>query len=234
MINSTGDYTVRSDSDLLTFMHIPKTGGTTLTNIMCQQYQSNVKYSSMKYGAEPSGVVNLLAELNCAETLSGHFAYGVHRYIPRQCSYVTILRNPIEQVVSWFHVRNKSPFYDPYEDPIEAYVEDPRLEHENLCIQTRFVSGNMTMPNLEDAKYNLKHGVEVCAILERFDPSLDLLRREFGWQYVKYQRANVNPDRPLIASLSKSTVAKISKKYEMDMELYQYATQLLLEKLRDL
>ena len=68
-------------------MHIPKTAGTTLASTLQWNYPPHL-------------------------TLHGHVPYGVHRYIPRPCEYLRVLREPVSRVVSTYkHVlgrpRNK-------------------------------------------------------------------------------------------------------------------------------
>jgi len=89
----------------LIFFHIPKTAGTTLNSIIRNNYSSNVIY---ELGWQPQISINKLKKLDSdrltkLKVISGHMTFGIHNYIPHECSYVTILRNPIDRVISFYN-----------------------------------------------------------------------------------------------------------------------------------
>ena len=96
--------------DCLVFMHIPKTAGTTL-------------YPSLQWNYPPHQTLHIdipknemyrmegvpLEYRSSLRLLHGHFAFGIHKYIPRSCRYVTVLREPVARVVSAYkHVLKRT------------------------------------------------------------------------------------------------------------------------------
>lgn len=212
---------------LLIFLHIMKTGGTTLTNIICNQYAENIHY---RKGWMPSGVLEYYDELEKADSLCGHFWFGVHRYLSRPFTYITLLRDPIEQVISWFYYRYKSQHLDQFNGSLDEYISSNKFNHETVNLQTRFICGDKTS-DLERAKENLKKHFTLVGITELFDESVFLMKKELGWENIGYKRVNTNNNRPDKNQILQSTINKIKEKNKMDLELYYFARQILESKI---
>jgi hypothetical protein len=105
--------------------------------------------------------------------------------------------------------------------------------------QTRLLSGawgevpfgELTADHLAQAKRNLAQ-CTVVGLTERFDESLLLMQRAFGWGDISYQRANVTQGRPKKESLDAATLAVIRQAHPLDLALYDYAQQLFAEQKR--
>ena len=93
-------------SQAILFMHIPKTAGTTFREAIIENY----KYSQVAYlYPHPPGLLisNLgllpLEQRANFRLVMGHFQYGIHEFLPQDYTYVTIVRNPVERVISHYH-----------------------------------------------------------------------------------------------------------------------------------
>jgi hypothetical protein len=113
---------------------------------------------------------------------------------------------------------------------LEQYVESGiSLETDNS--QTRAIAGDTTTPFgacddelLERAKRNIDRHFAVVGLTERFDESLILFRRVFGWSNLHYAPANVSlkwQRRPVPGSL----LERIGSLNRFDAELYEYVQQ---------
>jgi Sulfotransferase family len=90
----------------LCFIHIPKTAGTTLTSLL------NSKFHQSKIC--PAEVWSELVEippdrLHQYQLFRGHFFYDINDLIPRKPVYITILRQPIERVISGYEFMRRNP-----------------------------------------------------------------------------------------------------------------------------
>ena len=95
-------------ADNLIFLHIPKAGGSTLRTIFIDQH------SRVNQDAESVYVINRTRDAPAFSKLSskkkekislliGHFAYGIHKELQGISRYVTMLRDPVDRVLSAYH-----------------------------------------------------------------------------------------------------------------------------------
>lgn len=208
---------------LLIYLHIPKTGGTTLTNVIEQQYQQVLHY-------QEEDVAKLQKELQVAEAFCGHIPFGAHRYITRPFTYITMLRDPVEQVISWFYYRHQSPYFKKFPGSLDDYLHDDRFNLTSENLQTRFICGD-DPPSFKRAKAILKNYFSVVGITELYTESLFLMKKNLNWREFTITKMNVNQNRPLKNDLSKATIEKIREKNHIDLKVYDYAKQRLLQEL---
>ncbi len=88
------------------FMHIAKTAGTAFRETMSENYKhSQIAYL---YPHPPGLLVSALGLLPLEQRarfrlVMGHFQYGIHEFLPQESTYVTIVRRPVERVVSHYY-----------------------------------------------------------------------------------------------------------------------------------
>ncbi|PES65557.1 hypothetical protein CN505_29960 [Bacillus cereus] len=223
-------------SPLLLFLHIPKAGGTTLTDLICRQYPNNIHYDVNIHGILPQGVRSYKEQLTNADTLCGHFLFGVHRYLSRPFTYITMLRYPVEQVISWFYFAHKNPSQYKelfFEETIDEYVSNPKFNYSTANLQTRCITGN-DVADLQMAKEHIEKYFSVVGITELFPESLCIMKKEFGWENINYKKLNVNTKRPLKEEIPQKVIDKILEKNEVDLQLYDYARKKLENRIASL
>jgi len=188
----------------------------------------------------------LQADRQHVQVFVSHAGYGVQNYLPdtRRLVYFTMLREPIDRVVSGYYMYQRKGQIPP-DMTLEEFCVSHRKPGSNL--QTSFLSGyflerhldgkepdpaafNREMLNL--AKENLRRHV-VVGLTERFDESLLLVQEAFGWPTFRmlHARANVGRNRVAMKQLSAETLAFVSSQNELDLELYAFAKQLFEEQL---
>lgn len=235
---------------VLIFLHISKAGGSTLHTILEKQYPGVGHYftSGNPRGEEKGRWERLsMEERENISVVRGHVNYGVHEFIKKPSVYITMLRNPVERVIShyYFHKRDVGHYLHK-----ESLSENWTLEDfvckttENDNGQTRALAGVLDVYSflragqsaisfggcgreiLEIAKSNLRD-FAVVGLTERFDESLILLKRTLGWQNAPvYVKENVTADRPRKEVVPQDVLDLIKKHNELDIELYRYATEL--------
>ena len=227
------------------FLHIPKTGGVTLRGALRQKYPGRV--ITLHAPREPERVAELpLAERGAARVLTGHLPYGVDRYMPQACAYITLLRHPIARVVSTYHHVLDHPQHWFHDDAasagmsLEEFVEARSGPADNL--QTRLLSGRVEgelvrrargqfeatqlgREALEQARINLDRFL-VVGLTERFDESFILVRRALGWRLPMYATRNAARG-PRRRSPGDSAMELIAERDRLDVALYEDAQQLL-------
>jgi hypothetical protein len=84
---------------------------------------------------------------------------------------------------------------------------------------------------LEKAKQNLRNHFAVVGITEDFDRMLMLLKKKFDWRNILYVKKRVTQNRPKPKQIDPETRRIIEAYNEIDLNLYQYAKQLLEEQI---
>src|SRR5262249_10238315 len=102
---------------VLLFMHIPKTGGLALADWVSPAFGSDAPWEDKFFRGGiyyyPSGYVDCVPGQTPAHmqrifrdpslrAVVGHFRYGIHTDIPQPTAYVTILREPVDRIVSLY------------------------------------------------------------------------------------------------------------------------------------
>jgi Galactose-3-O-sulfotransferase len=226
-------YTPPGTNRCIIFLHLPKTAGETLRRTLKWKYGSEMLYlHTLTEPAESLEQVPLSKRRN-ARVLTGHLYYGVHEYIPQTCEYITLLREPVARVISfYYYILGRTDHYRHEElvrsgMSLEEFVRSsPERGIEND--QTRMLSGRgageleagiLGREALDEAKRNLERFL-VVGLTERFDESFVMIRRALGWKLPLYLTKNVST-RPKPASAT--AVELIRERNQLDLELYDYA-----------
>lgn len=231
-------------SQLILYPHIPKTGGTTLASIIHRQYQPGAVWSLTRGSYEAFELVRTRRALS-PETavIQGHMRFGMHTFVARPCTYVTLLRDPVDRVVSNYLHAWRDPEMAAHRGlrsrgiSLKEYASGGHF-HGASNQQTGFLWGRRLdaalVPEaaLELAKHNLRAHFSVVGLTERFDETLILLRRTFGWRFIFYERRNVDPARTQRAPVDHETLKAIESANQLDRELYDYARALFEEQVR--
>lgn len=218
--------------ELIYFIHIPKTGGSTMTNIIRDHFLPSEK---LAYFHNEDDIQQKLKQVNLNEIkiIYGHYLFGIHEHIERPFSYFTLLRHPVERVISLYYYL-KSIEGEPYEVyrkmTLDEFIEQKIEEN----IQTSYLSGNLSNPKLTKAMRNLRTYFEVVGTTEQFDETLYLLGKRYGWTKLCYERVNVTKSRPRIEEVSDETIRRIKKIHNKDMLLYRFTQKLLKKHLSEL
>jgi hypothetical protein len=231
------------DAPVVLFLHIPKAGGSTLGEYVYNQCRApepggdgppdaGVVY--LDYGfvkepepAVPGHVVNLLGRRDLRAVI-GHFWFGLHEHVARPSLYVTLLRDPVERVVSLYYYAGLQETMS-----LEEFARTPPFREVDND-QTRRIAGmnpavgQCTRATLDAARENLRRHFAVAGTTERMEETLALLNLKLGWSrdVVSYPR-NVNAARPASAALPREAVEAVRARNELDFELWRYASELM-------
>lgn len=246
------------DARTIIFLHIPKTAGATLRTVLERQFRPDEVYSqraradvgrrhvdAIERGTRPEtwGIARVTDEVRRGEVarlplerrerlrlVSGHFWFGVHEALPGPSTYVTVLRDPIERVLSLYAYRVAS---QGLTVGVDEYLERG-TDVELRDGQTRLLSRTPDPIGLDDstdemlssAKRNLSEHFALVGLTERFDETVALLGERFGWTRLRYVPRNVSADRPRAEELSDRALRRIRELNARDTELYAFAAEL--------
>ncbi len=228
------------------FVHIPKAAGSTLRGVMVRQYDPAETHVIRLPIWESIAAFKAWPEerRHRVRFLMGHMPFGLHEWLRSPTTYVTMIREPVERVISHFHFVKGYPDHELH-DRIRPgmTVGDYVLERTSLELdngQVRLLSGepfvefgSVTRDHLEAAKRNLRERFAVAGVSERFDASLLVMRAALGWRRrIVYLNRNVT--REPRTTVTPQDLAAVRDANLHDAELHAFAAARLEEQLRAL
>lgn len=259
--------------ELIIFTHIGKTGGTAIRKLIYDNYSSHSIFQCYKQD-HPSlkpliktlvktlegedHQQNLLNNRHPLKVVVGHFGFGLHELLPaRSFSYMTMLRQPVERVISYYHhVKRLTEEQDSNElhfKSLRDFVLCSNSKQLNNW-QTRFLAGGISLPHrllsprlkklantvngecslqmLELAKRNLRQ-YYVFGLMENYDQSLRWFSHNFGWKNLENISAKINSHNGDKEQPDQETLQAIIEQNKFDIALYNYAQKLYEKKLHD-
>lgn len=225
--------------DSVFFLHLPKTGGTTMRRILDREYRNAPRY---EIGEDVTGDIRRFRARqwdagDAPKLVQGHMSYGLHEFVPGRSTYVTLLRDPLRRALSDYHYVTSTPTH-----PIYEHVKDLGLiEYFESGItgqlsngMVRLLSGNhlpddigvpskrtMERADLELAQRHLDQHFAAAGLLERFDETLLLFRRRLGWAWPFYMKENVTRRGYRIQDIDAAELERIRELNDLDLELYE-------------
>ena len=204
-------------NEIVISMHIPKTGGITLKNILSDVYGDSFVWVTQTNSPKEAYKKIKHLDLYNVKAIHGHISYGLHEYFPRNIryKYITFLRHPYERMLSYHNYILTKPVNEEYKwdsnygwtkkMSIVEWLSDIKIASQDNGI-TRFLSGNSNLNTdkitnkieLEDSHLAIKNikKFDFIGITETFDQNIKLLAEELDWEDIpKYGMNNNYQDR---------------------------------------
>ena len=229
-----------NNSNMLIFLHIPKTAGSTLHYLFSKRYKRTYSLFAGSHSDEEVEKLRSISHQKRCEIdlLKGHMPFGLHEYLPRPARYFTMLRDPVKRVVSqYFYIKNNK------ENPLHDEVMSNNwtvgeLIKSEISVglnngQTRWLTGDLkAVPfgeigaqHLDQAIDNLNNHFISVGINEMFDQSILVLSGKLSWHKLPYYvRMNTNKNK---SDVSEEDIEIIKHYNKYDIKLYQHGLQLL-------
>jgi Galactose-3-O-sulfotransferase len=255
---------------ILILFHMPKTGGTTMGSILERCFPGDLHFNvdvgnpdsaiwiasrakiAAKYNALPAE-----AKQSFRAVCYCHIPMGLHTLFDRPAKYFTIIRHPVDRVISQFFytkIQSDSPIFEQIKDMTLDQYLDSGLGLDPFDHQVRILSGcreldaphapggkPMSAVPVEDrhlqlAKQNIEEHFLTVAPFEEFATLVVLLKRLYGWKLRKclFDRRNVTVNRPRVKELQAATRRRIEDCNRHDMALYDWAKARFVDQIRTL
>ena len=233
---------------MLCYIHVPKCGGTTFRSILDSQFD----LTEICPAGTP-GDFKALSDEDLARyrLLRGHFGYNIRERLPREPVFVTMLRDPVDRVVSMYHFWRESPvnpnaraktgeqaakelsFKDFLRSDIRRVVWWTENTHVYQIADTVHTKKRKKPDRwkLDVAKEHLE-SFAFFGLSEHFDDSVALLTDTFGWPpQGGAPNLNVTAGGRDERELDDETRALIEARVGLDIELYDFARELFERRL---
>jgi hypothetical protein len=213
------------------FLHIPKTAGTSLREIVVARYPGS--RCLQVYSHTPEAISKMHSRVREAEVVFGHFSFGFHELLGIDARYITMLREPVARVTSFFRHLARDPASAYHADIAAGMTLRDLLEsercHELNNHMVRIVSGHNEIAMTDDqallvqAWANIDASFDVVGISERFRDSLGYIGRALGWKKTQAVPVlNTDPERSafVVDAATRDAVMRFNR---LDIELYRGA-----------
>ena len=223
------------------FIHIPKTAGTTMAQIIESQYPKGTVLSFRDAQVGDDERVRMVKAMGPEiRIVAGHLHYGYAKLFPRDCRPFTMLRDPTERMISLYYYIGREPRHPTHEAFKRGEVTIDKLAKRQGRAQACFIAGMPPKEACPDdelvarAKENLEKVVVSIGLTERFDESLLLYNRALGWDVQGYVRANVTKNRPTQDRLAPAEISIIRENSAVDQQVYDFAKALFEKKIAEM
>ena len=242
--------------DVLIFLRLPKTGGYTMDQVLARClgqsfYANEIATHSALLIRPTQAVAEKFRQLAAEERQSircligEHVAMDVDTIFERPSKFFTIVRNPVDRVISsfFYYLTQSHLISHPFikDLTLEQYLESGiGLDVDNH--QVRVLSGckeldapwdphgrpisapRVERRHLEMAKYNIEERFIVAATLEQFTALVWFFKRLYCWPLhrVMFRRHNETAGRPHLEQISADTRRRLAKLNPYDTELYEW------------
>lgn len=218
------------------FVHIPKTGGSTLQDILNRNF-SKKDIANLRHDGTS------LADIKSAQILKGHVDINVLKAINPNIALLSCVRLPVYRLVSHYSFICSRVNHGNHRDIMDnGYSIIDCIEHrvdtvfDNLL--TRYLGGYRDLPFGEINESHLDVAIKNSTkfnwigILEDFDKSLLILQKEMGLNRLFYRKRKVNTNSQMIVSkLSSEEISYIESSQSLDQTLYSVILDKHREKL---
>jgi hypothetical protein len=248
--------------DVLIHLHIAKTGGTSLSSMVKHGFRSGEVFETTVQGiGTPGGMRQTPRDvcerqlvafgLNSIRYVSGHVPLGIHRVFTCPTKYITIIRHPVERIISYFFFQAEDEgryLKDGRPITLEEYVES-RLDVQLHDFQVRVLCGlpeldaeipgrdqhrprvQVERRHLEQAKRNIEELFLAAAPIEQLTELGLLVRLVYGWPMRRLQTEykNRTKTRPRSNIISARLIRIIEECNCHELELYEWVRQRFAE-----
>jgi len=187
------------------FMHLHKTGGTTIAKLIDRLYKERELYSikGRCFRESAKEFKNLTEDHKKRyKVIEGHMFFGMHDFIQRPCVYVAMLREPLERIISNYYWARERPSFQYHDEIVRTNMDFEEFMHRGIGPaldngMTRFISGydldrvpygKFSEDMLKIAIENIEKHFLAIGLTEFFDESLIMFKKMIGWARMPYYK----------------------------------------------
>lgn len=234
---------------LIVFAHIPKTGGTTIGDLLFKKFSNSELYAPRSSRGLLENIQFKNVDFQKLKAISSHSMVFGRELYGRRIRYITMLRSPVKRIMSFYmHVQRDSnhTLHSKASKLTLRNFVDGGFCPDTSNYQTRFISGVSSLEELNDkknynkiinntdlekAKQNLINDFDFVGIQEYFNQSYIWINKYLKFKTTGYKTRKETPSfQKKNIYFSEEDIAFIKKKNEIDQELYSFAVKLFREK----
>lgn len=236
---------------ILYFLHIPKTAGTSLNNLIKSQFPKEKVYP---YATYHQVYTNTKLNLDNFDIIAGHFTHSYIQNMIRPVKIITMLRNPLSRVISAYNHFMREPVHNyefnkfkkcPIKDAINMYpwlFSDQQTKHlgwsENVLKMPRYkIPIPFSIENWLEFRQNLNmekifqnackniDNMFLFGFTDRLEEFTKILFEKMEWNVpVEIPKSNIAKENQVQENeINERVIKRIEELNSYDNRLYQYA-----------
>jgi hypothetical protein len=239
---------VALDDVVLIYLHIPKCGGTTLNSILANNFPERERFyvdpHDIKGSREKLKETSESGRMSI-RLLHGHLSFGWHELLPRDALYFTMIRHPVDRIISHY---NYVRFRHNHSHYLREIVEREAMSiadyvRSGICDElnngmVRLLAGvedivqapygesripyGMNAPQLLDqALANIEKFFLAVGIQDQYDKSLLVFKAKLGLRDITYEGKNVGSKHYEKQSPTADDIDAILEFNQLDLTLFE-------------
>jgi hypothetical protein len=218
------------------FDHLPKCGGSSLNAYLEAHYPRRKTFSTR--GSPMASVDEFKAfsryKRHGYDLVKGHLAHKLLDYINPECLKVTVFRDPVDRIISYYYYAKQSERHYLHSKILESRMNLEEFATSDLSDELRnWYTTHFSGLTVSDAARNPEESVakavevvlkryDIIGFLDDFTSFAETLRNQAKFRY-EYQnkRVNVTQNRLSLDNISQSTRKKIEEVNHLDIAFYR-------------
>lgn len=228
----------------LTFLHLPRTGGTAITRDILFRNYGHGHWCHVNYGSDMQALAGAHDPLSWSKRrrerislLAGHMPFGFAAHFPGSSEYVTMLREPVARVVSDYFFCRQNPTNPAYPFattlPLAEFVAKGYGSSQNCYAQwlsnaafgAKFRSEDEM---LDAALKNLSH-FSLIGITEQSELSIERICKRYELTAYPVTEVNKNGATPEGRCISEQEIQAVRGHNLLDLAIYEVCLKLFME-----
>jgi len=219
------------------FDHLPKCAGSSLNVYLEAHYPRRKTFSTN--GLNPTASVDDFKNLSQRRRLGydlvkGHLAHKLLDYVHPECLKITVLREPVERIISHYYYARRTPVNYLYSKIHSSKMSLEDYATSGLSSELRnWYTTHFSGLTADDAERTPEEAItkafdvvlkryDIIGFLDDFSSFAEALRTQADLRY-EYQnkKVNVTQNRPSTNDVAQSVIIKIQQVNHLDIALYK-------------